>query len=69
MEFIFEMKGLLKSYLGDLVVKWHGELSRFVCYYKCMGFFFFKKFPMNENEEAKLLGVIHILLQLQVERA
>lgn len=52
------------------MVKWHGESSRFVCYYKCMGFFFFflKKFPMNENEEAKRLGVIHIILQLQVKR-
>lgn len=31
-------------------------------------FFFLKKFPMNENEEAKRLGVIHIILQLQVKR-
>lgn len=30
-------------------------------------FFFFKKFPMNEYEEVKHLGIIHILLQ--VERA
>lgn len=31
-------------------------------------FFFLKKFPMNENEEAKSLDVIHIILQLQVKR-
>lgn len=28
----------------------------------------FTKVSMNENEEAKRLGIIHILLQLQVEK-
>lgn len=49
-EFVFEMKELW-SPVGT--IWWHRLLSKFVCYYKHVGFFFFKKFHMNESEEAK----------------
>lgn len=65
MKFIFEMKEF-KNHRGFGGQEVRGLESIYLLLQMCI-FFFFKKFPMNEYEEVKHLGIIHILLQ--VERA